>query len=274
MLESTMQTRFETLVEVKMAERQKQFPLELSQIDSQAAAHGMFNSSVRILQTRGAHERELEVRAILTWESLVRVHRTFGQPISDSLREDLKNEIHKRIDQVMAELTASLDERTNKSGLNMSVSLVEAHRAVTAKHDIEVDLYVDSLSVHNEEETTGTLMQHYNFYGAVGSVQTGANATANVIQNLGADDRAVLSSAIQQVRDALSNAPTVGEQQRKELLEIADECVSQMAASSPNNTKLLTMFNVLGTAIQSIASAQPAYQALKVAVLPLGITLP
>lgn len=117
-------------------------------------------------------------------------------------------------------------------------------------------------------------MQHYNFYGAVGSVQTGANATANVIQNLGADDRATLSSAIQQVRDALSNAQTVGEQQRKELLEIADECVSQMSASSPNNTKLLTMFNVLGTSIQSIASAQPAYQALKIAVLPLGITLP
>lgn len=274
MLDSTMQARFETLVEVKMAERQKLFPLDLTQIDSQASLRGMLNSSVRILQTQQAHERELEVRAILAWESLVRVHRTFGQPMSDSLRDDLKGEIHKRIDQFMAELTASLNERTNRSGLNISVSLDDAHRAVTTKHDIEVDLYVDSMSVHNEEKTTGTLMQHYNFYGAVGSVQTGANATANVIQNLGADDRATLSSAIQQVRDALSNAQTVGEQQRKELLEIADECVSQMSASSPNNTKLLTMFNVLGTSIQSIASAQPAYQALKIAVLPLGITLP
>lgn len=118
------------------------------------------------------------------------------------------------------------------------------------------------------------MTQNYNFYGAVGSVQTGANATANVVQNLGADDRASLLSAIQQVRDALSNSPSVGEQQRSELLEIADECASQMTASAPNNTKLLTMFNVLGTAIQSIASAQPAYQALKGAILPLGITLP
>lgn len=174
----------------------------------------------------------------------------------------------------MGELTSSLDGRTKKSGLNMPVSLTEAYGAVKAKHDIEVDLYVDSLSRLDEGRATGALMQHYNFYGTVGSVQTGANATANVIQNLGADDRAALSSAVQQVRDALSNAPTVAEQQRKELLEIADECVSQIAASSPNNTKLLTMFNVLGTAIQSIAGAQPAYQALKVAVLPLGITLP
>lgn len=274
MLDSTMQDRFETLVEVKMAERRKLFPLDLRQIDSQAAARGMLNSSIRILQTQQAHERELEVRAILTWESLVRVHRTFGQPISNSLRDDLKGEIHKRIDQAMGDLTTSLDGRNKTRKLNMSVSLTDAYDSVTAKHDIEVDLYVDSLSKHDEERASGTLMQHYNFYGIVGSVQTGANATANVIQNLGADDRAALSSAVQQVRDALSNTPTVGEQQRKELLEIADECVSQISASSPNNTKLLTMFNVLGTAIQSIAGAQPAYQALKVAVLPLGITLP
>lgn len=274
MFDPTLQTRFETLVKVKMAERRKQFPLELAQINSGASASGRFHSSVRVLQIHQAHERELEVRAILAWESLVRVHRTFAQPISDTLRDDLKARIHKHIDLVMAELAPSLAEHVKRSGLNMSVSLVEAHSAVTAKHDIEVDLYVDSLSTRNEGGAMGANTQNYNFYGAVGSVQTGASATANVIQNLGADDRETLSSAIQQVREVLSSAPQVGEQQRTELLEIADECVSQMSSNAPNNTKLLTMFNVLGTAIQSISSAQPAYQALKVAVLPLGITLP
>lgn len=272
MLHPTLQARFVKLVDVKMMERRKQFPLELSQIDSQAAAHRMFHSSVRVLQTQQAHECELEVRSILAWESLVRVHRTFGQPMSDALRDDLKAEIHRHIDQAMTELTGSLDERSKKSGLNMSVSLVDAHRAAIDKHDVEVDLYVDSLTAVTGG--TSTMTHNYNFYGAVGSVQTGANATANIIQNLGADDCASLSSAIQQVREALSNAQSVGEAQRRELIEIADECASQMSSSTPNNTKLLTMFNVLGTAIQSIASAQPAYQALRVAVLPLGITLP
>ena len=273
MLDQTLQARFERLVEVKMTERRKQFPLELRQIDSQASAHGMLHSSTRILKTLQASERELEVRAILAWESLVRVHRTYGQPMSDTLRDDLKAEIHRHIDQNMAELTVSLNGCIRKSGLiTMPVSLIDAHSTVKAKHDIEVDLYVDSLSVATGG--IGTMTQNYNFYGAIGSVQTGANATANVIQNLGEDDRASLSSAIQQVREALSNASSVGEQQRRELLEIADECASQMSENSPNNTKLLTMFNVLGTAIQSIASAQPAYQALKVAVLSLGITLP
>lgn len=272
MLDPILQTRFVKLVDVKMTERRKQFPLELTQIDSQANARGMFHSSARIFQTQQAHERELEVRTILAWEALVRVHRTLGQPMSETLRDDLKAEIHRHIDQVMAELSGSLDERTKKSSLNMSVTLDDAHRFAIEKHDVEVDLYVDSLPTVTGG--TSTMTQNYHFYGAVGSVQTGANATANVIQNLGTDDRASLASAIQQVREAISSAPSVGIEQRRELIEIADECSSQMSSSTPNNTKLLTMFNVLGTAIQSIASAQPAYQALKVAVMPLGITLP
>lgn len=274
MLDPKLHSRFERLIEVQMAERQKQFPLELRQIDAQAAAHGMLNSSVRILQSKQAHERELDIRTILTWNSLVRVHRTFGCPLPDSLRDDFKAEMHKRIDEIFAELSGSLDECTKKSGLNMSVSLDDSYRDVVAKHDIEVDLYVDSLSTSSPEQGTHPMTQNYNFYGAVGAVQTGANSVANAVQNLGVDDRTALSTALQQVRDALSSAPTIGEQQRRELLEITEECASQMATESPNNTKLLTMFNVLGTTIQSIAGAQPAYQALKVAVLPLGITLP
>ena len=272
MLDQTMQNRITKLVEVKFTERRRQFPIELVQIDSQAAMRGMFHSSVRVQQTQQAHERELEVRAVLAWESLVRVHRILGQPLSETLRDDLKIEIRRHIDDALNELVGSLDERVKKSGVNLSVSLDEAHHAVIDTHEIEVDLYVDSLTTAIED--TKAVTQNYNFYGTVGSVQTGANASANVIQNLGSEDRGALVSAIQQVRDAIANSSFTREQQRKELLEIADDCTSQIAASSPNNTKLLTMFTVLGTAIQSIASAQPAYQALKVAVLPLGITLP
>lgn len=274
MFDPTMQTRFEQLIDVRLAERRKQFPLELLQIDAQAAASGMLHSSRRILQTQQAHERELDIRTILAWQSLVRVHKTLACPVSETLRDDLKAEIHKRIDEAFAELSASLDERAKKSQLNMSVSLADAHASVASKHDIEVDLYVDSLSTPNPEKGVLPMTQNYNFYGTVGSIQTGANAVANVVQSLSEDDRAALNAALQQVCEALSHAPSVAEQQRRELAEIADECSAQISAGTPNNTKLLTMFNVLGAAIQSIASAQPAYQALKGAVLPLGIMLP
>lgn len=274
MLDPTLQARFEKLLQARIAERGKQFPLELGQIDAQAVAHGMFHSSSRLLLLQQAHERELEIRAILAWESLVRVHRTFGSPMSDNLREDLKGEMSSRIAQCFSDLNSSLIERVQKTQITMPVSLDESRIAVTAKHDIEIDLYVDSLSTNTMQQGAQPMAQSYNFYGNVGSVQTGAHSVANVIQYLGADDRASLSAALQQVKEALSVTPSIADTQRRELLEIAEECASQMAAESPNNTKLLTMLNVLGTAIQSIASAQPAYQALKMALLPVGITLP
>ena len=118
------------------------------------------------------------------------------------------------------------------------------------------------------------MTHNFNFHGNVGSVQTGANAIANVVQNLGADERTALVSALQQVKEAIGIAPSLAEPRRQEILKVAHECSSQIESESPNDTKLLAMFNVLGTTIQSIASAQPAYQALKTALFAIGITLP
>jgi len=119
------------------------------------------------------------------------------------------------------------------------------------------------------------MTHNYNFYGNIGSVQTGANAVANVVQNLGADERASLAAALQQFKETIEIAPSLTEPQRQELLEIARECSLQISSeSSPNDSRLLDIFNVLGITIQSISSAQPAYQALKTAFLALGITLP
>lgn len=274
MLDELVLTRFNQLIDVRIAERSKQFPVDLAQIDRHAAAQGAFHSSSRLLQLHQAHERELEVRAIIAWESLVRVHKTLGCPLSETLREDLKSEIARVIQATHKELSDTLQERLQKTQVKVELSLNDAYSRTTRKHEVEIDLYVDSLGITQTTEGKHPMTQNYNFYGNVGAVQTGANAVANVIQNLGAEDRAALSSAIKQVRDALGGEASLSPQQRQELLEIADECSAQLGASSPNNTRLLSMFNVLGTAIQSIASAQPAYQALKVALLPLGITLP
>lgn len=274
MLEQLLLDRFNQLLDVRQSERRKQFPIELSQIDRQAAARGAFHSSTRVLQIHAAHERELEVRGIIAWECLVRVHRTLGCPVSGTIREDMKSEIDRTIDGIYKELNISFGEVLKKSKGQMELSLDDAWSRCKKKHEIEADLYVDSIERSLPKEGGHPMTQQYNFYGNVGAVQSGPNAIANVVQNLGAEDRATLAAAIAQVREILGTDTTLPATQRQELIEIADECSTQIGAQSPNSTKLLSLFNVLGTAIQSIASAQPAYQALKVALLPLGITLP
>lgn len=114
----------------------------------------------------------------------------------------------------------------------------------------------------------------FHNYGTVGSVQTGANTVANLVQNLGADGRASLSSALQQFKEAITNETSLAESERQKLLEFAQECTAEISSESPNNTKLLQIFNVLGTTIQSLASAPAAYLVLKTSFLVFGISLP
>lgn len=273
MLNETVRKRFSDLYETKLSEREKQFPLEISSIDRQASARGVFNSSVRLLQLHRAHEGELGIRAILAWESLVRVHRALGCPSSADLRNEMKMEISKAIEEQSSVLGESLSAKTSKGSIQIPMSLDLAKESALKKHEVEIDLYVDSLTLSGQEGQH-PMTQTYNFYGAVGAVQSGSGAAANVVQNLGAKEKEDLAKAIEGLREAISSSPTLSERQRIELLEIASDCSSQISASAPNGTKLLTMLNVLGLSVQSIASAQPAYQAFKVAALALGVSLP
>lgn len=117
------------------------------------------------------------------------------------------------------------------------------------------------------------MIHNYNFHGNVGSVQTGANAVANVVQNFGANERASLASALQQFRDAIEIEPSLTESERQKLLEIAQECTSEISSESPDDTNLKNIFNVLGTTVQSLASAPAAYQVMKASFLACGIDL-
>lgn len=79
-----------------------------------------------------------------------------------------------------------------------------------------------------------------------------------IVKNLGDAERASLISALEKTEHALQGMSRPGEQQWAELLKITVACLSGVNSSAPDNTRLLPMFHVLGTSIQSIASAQPA----------------
>lgn len=271
MLDAKFMDRYSRLRDARMAERSQQFPSDLRQISARAAQRGMVQSGVHLSQVHQTHERELEIRTIIAWESLVRVQRTLGALPDDDLRVDLKRLLTAEIKSFTATLSQSLQQQLQRLPRKQDFSLEIAQQRLTQKHHVEIDLYVDSLMSSPERDPA----QHqYNFYGSIGAVQTGANAQADVVQNLGADDRAALTESLALVRDAIQQTSDLAETQRNELLEIAADCEAQVVADAPNNTKLLTMLTVLGTTVQSIASVRPAYQALKSALLPLGITLP
>lgn len=272
MSDSPFVDRVSRLVESRIAERRAQLPYETAAITSAAAAHGSVMSSSHVLQLQRLYARELEVRAIVVWESIVRVHKTLGSSVLEGTSDEFKRMFSEHLNSIHSELADHLAVAASRFGGGMKVDLFECHELVRRKHDVEIDLYFDSLRL--SKPTGSPVETNYNFYGNVGAFQTGAQSVANVVQSLAPAEREALDSAVRQVADALASATSLPERQRTELAEIAADCRQQLQDTSPNNTKLLTMFNVLATAVQGIASAQPAYLALKLALLPLGVTLP
>ena len=140
------------------------------------------------------------------------------------------------------------------------------------KHDIEIDLYAASLKDSGEESESQPAT--YNFYGNVGAVQSGAGSTANVVQNLAETDRQEIVNALNEVKLAIQNLTDKEEREVNELVEVVDESIEELNKTNPNNTKLYACFNILSGSIQAIANAGAAYQAIKNALVPLGIVLP
>lgn len=213
--------------------------------------------------------RELDVRAILAWRSIVRVHQTLGIAAAVGLATDLKQLFSEFLGTTRTELDALLTDKLTEPNLRDRLTLDEACEDSRRKHSVEIDLYVDSLKLSAEAQPSA-MAYSYHFYG---TVQTGPGATANVVQNLAAEDKQALLGALDQIKDAISSSQALLAQQQ-ELIEIAEECATLIQAPQPNNSKLRAMFDVLATSVQAVTSAQPAYQALKAALVPLGIMLP
>ncbi|MBN2108787.1 MAG: hypothetical protein JW832_15280 [Deltaproteobacteria bacterium] len=272
MLTAEMKDRCTRLIEVGFAERRRQLKGEISLIYEKMAARGMGGSGHMISLLHALIQRELEIRGVLIWENIVRVHKVMGSPIFDASPTEFKNEFSLYISKVYEELTPVLKDMVSGAPRCDLLNLDDKLKYIIKKHDVEIDLYVDSLKQLKERGDTAA--PQYNFYGNVGAVQTGASSAANVIQNLGQEDRNELITALELVKESLTTIQEIGEARRVELIEIAQECLQQSNTGSPNNTKLMAMLNLLGITVQSFASAQPAYQALKAALIPLGITLP
>ena len=269
--------RANRLIDIQFDERRKQVPFEISMVKEEHNARGVLRSSMTVVRIKEICEREIEIRAILAWQSLVRVLQTLGIQSSDDIAVDLKDFLRESINSSYAELTQIL--RQNLMNMNMmtieQVSLEEARDHVIAKHEIEIDIYVDTRA--KSSENGGAASEHasnYHFYGNVGAVQTGPGALANIVQNLGQEDQEAIKQALVLARDAIAASDEIAEAKRNELVEIVDEARSEIERENPDSTKLQSLFTTVATTIQTLSSAQPAYQALKGALMPFGIMLP
>ncbi|CAE6900272.1 hypothetical protein [Paraburkholderia domus] len=136
---------------------------------------------------------------------------------------------------------------------------------------LEFDKWGEELGSQNSGG--GTNGNNFIFNGAVGSVQTGTNAVSNVVQTFGGPDKGKLIEALRELQKDLASA-IISEPTRTDLSEIAGETIVELNKDRPNQIKLTSSLNTIAQSIQTAASVLPAYQLLKVALTPFGISLP
>lgn len=139
----------------------------------------------------------------------------------------------------------------------------------------EIDLLVERLARQKQQEKgSGEGSSVYHFHSPVDAFQTAPGSTANVVQNIGSHDKDALQEALVAVKEALSALSESVTFPKAEIMEMVDDAHLEVEKPAPNRFKLGSTLTTIGEAIRVMGALNNAYQSLKIAVLPYGITLP
>jgi hypothetical protein len=273
MLDSKLTELAGKMIKTQLDERTEQLARDISQAQAEATMRGMGRSGAVLQMVYDICARDIGLRALIVWQNLLRVLSEAGVQSSEGLVNDLKEEVSKYRDAIYSEPYNSLQKVIQNVGVRVDLSLTDALERAITKVNTEAELF--ALKLQRYVEMQGNQSSPvFNFYSPVGAVQTGPSAIASVVQNLGAEDRKAILDALQLVRKGLDAVETLPALPKEEIVDLAAETQAELDKAKPNNTRLRTSLVAIATAIQTVANLQPAYQAIKTALLPLGISLP
>src|SRR5262245_52348261 len=257
---------------VRISERQEQLERELARVAAKMAHQGIVESSSHALMVMDLCAQEADIRAQLVWREFATVLMTVGTPPTDDLADQLKAEVAAYLPPSMPQLSIPVSRWEQ-----MLPGITERfHGAVGRAIDKaagDIELFV--LSLRQREAAAGTIGPTVVVQGSVQTLQTGANATATIVQHFDAPDRDVLVKALDVVQEALGTVAAASTGiHTAEVLELVRDCRLEAEKPSPNKPKLAALGSGIATMIQTTASLKPAYDLLKSALLPLGVLLP
>ncbi|MBN2594525.1 MAG: toll/interleukin-1 receptor domain-containing protein [Sedimentisphaerales bacterium] len=149
MVDDKILDRARRLIEARFEERKEILHEEINQVlrKMQIAGH-LGGSSVTWKLVHRAYSQEVQAKAEIVWECIQKAHSALGSPITEMLATDLKEEVSRHIEKIVKNASEFVVQRL--SFMKQYVCLVDLEstkRQVKEKLDVEVDLYVDSLTM-------------------------------------------------------------------------------------------------------------------------------
>jgi len=260
-------------IRLQFDERNKQLANEIARTQSDAAARGMGRSGAVVQLVYEHCARDMELRALIVWQNVSKVLSRSGVFLSDTLADDLKNEVAKYAEAIYLEPHNRYQDVVRNVGIGTAQPLTDARDKALAKVNAEIDLFVLGLQ-RQEEAKENRSAPIFHFHSPVGAVQTGPNASAQVFQNVSTQDREALLGAIDSLRQSLAGIETLPAHPKEEIVELVEEANNEARKPTPNSSRLRAVFSIIAEAVQTAASVKPAYDVLKSALIPFGIFLP
>jgi hypothetical protein len=226
---------------------------------------------------------EIKGAVEVAWANIWRVLSNVGFEPTDQLEQDLKVELRAQVENHYGALTYIVVTAASKAaGVPESHPLVHDGRMALlkafdqARENVaaEIALCMETARRRAGSSTPESPTTVNYFYSPVGAVVTGARATANVVQNLGAGDRAEVLKALDEFRRAVAALVEVPEQFRTNVIELIDDGRGELCKERPNGFRLSSALSGIAVTVQTAGALQPAYQALKIGLAAFGISLP
>jgi hypothetical protein len=118
------------------------------------------------------------------------------------------------------------------------------------------------------------MAQHtFNFNGPVGAVLSGTQATATINQSWSQQSVTDAIATLKQVRDVVQQLDDVEDSVRDELLANVDSATLELHAKKPSAVRIAALLGGVGTAVQTVAAVQPAWEVAKLALRALGVPI-
>lgn len=258
---------------VALADRRQQILASLGTAMSNFAARGVGMSSAAGFALGKICAEGARPAAEIAWRNLWRAALAVGFQPDDEFGELLKAEVREQTRDDHERVRRALEERANRiSHAAPALSMLDQARELSLRAlDAEIDLAIASAKRRTSDERREVV---YQFYAPVAAVVSGMGASASVVQNIGFSEKEGLSRALDAVNEAVNASTDMDDQQKTDLAELVQDARRELNKPKPNGWKLVSVLQGIGGAIQTIGSAQPAYDALKAIATVIGIQLP
>jgi hypothetical protein len=259
-------------ISIEMEERTQRFKREVGTIKSEMSARGMLMSGMTQDRISRAIENEMQVRLRLMWQTVARVLSIEGVAVSAELKTQVTSLLADQLDRHMDDLATQHQRTAKMMGTSSALKPLDSMKSFALrKINSEVELSLLEADMSDDPERRKAPV---NIYRPVGVVQTGHGSTAALTLNFSHSARDELRDALEEVTQAVRENHDLSERERAHIIDLAEEVGTELESDEPNSPRVVGALSGIGTAIQTLGSAQAAYKALKAAASLVGLQLP